>query len=244
MLQVNNVSFSFGEKDILHDVSFVGEKEQVTCIVGPSGSGKSTLFEIIGGLLAPKEGDVLLDYRSIVGEKGNIAFMPQESTLFPWRTIMDNITLPLEISGKTFEETDILMYLERAGLEEYAFSFPNQLSGGMKQRVSFIRALVANVPLLLLDEPFSALDEFTRRDMQNWLLKTIQESPRTILFVTHQIEEALLMADKIIVLSNKPAKVIKEFVLPNREQRAEDWTFTPEAQALKKNIVNLLKPSS
>ncbi|QPC45946.1 ABC transporter ATP-binding protein [Mangrovibacillus cuniculi] len=244
MLRVDSISFSFSKKEILHDITFTAEKDKVTCIVGPSGSGKSTLFEIIGGLLSPNSGDVLLEGASIVGEKGNIAFMPQESTLFPWRTIMQNITLPMELSGTPINEKDILGYLRRAGLEEYAFAFPNQLSGGMKQRVSFIRALVSNIPLLLLDEPFSALDEFTRRDMQNWLLKTIKDSPRTILFVTHQIEEALLMADKIIVLSNNPATVLNEIVLPNKEQREEDWTFSPEAQAFKKEIINLLKPSS
>ncbi|RJX40972.1 ABC transporter ATP-binding protein [Paenibacillus pinisoli] len=235
MLEVKNVSKSFsdarGTKDVLRQLSLqVGDGEFVS-IVGPSGSGKTTLFGVIGGLQQPTEGEVRISGQATTGETGHVAYMPQQASLLPWRTVAGNIELSLTIAGveKRKARSDALAWLERIGLAEYAGAYPHVLSGGMQQRVSFLRALLSPQRLMLLDEPFGALDALTREHMQKWLLSIWEQNRRSVLLVTHSIEEALYLSDRIIVLSASPAVILDEitvpFERPRREELREDARF-------------------
>ncbi|UXH45899.1 ABC transporter ATP-binding protein [Rossellomorea vietnamensis] len=234
-LSIQNMSKSFDGELILDDLSIqVGEGEFVS-ILGPSGSGKSTLFHVIGGLFAPDSGDIKLDGESINGRRGSISYMPQSPSLLPWRTVIENVMLGQELHGKRDKEMAMGM-IERAGLKGYEDAYPEDLSGGMKQRVAFIRALVSPQSFLCLDEPFSALDEFTRLDMQRWLLSIWEEDLSSVLFVTHNIDEALFMSDRIIVLSTRPARVQKEFKVPFPRPRDKEILLTEEFLKWKTDI--------
>ncbi|CAN7479706.1 ABC transporter ATP-binding protein [Rossellomorea sp. LjRoot5] len=235
MLSIQNMSKSFDGELILDDLSIqVGEGEFVS-ILGPSGSGKSTLFHVIGGLFAPDSGDIKLDGQSINGRRGSISYMPQSPSLLPWRTVIENVMLGQELHGKRDKEMAMGM-IERAGLKGYEDAYPEDLSGGMKQRVAFIRALVSPQSFLCLDEPFSALDEFTRLDMQRWLLSIWEEDLSSVLFVTHNIDEALFLSDRIIVLSTRPARVQKEFNVPFPRPREKEILLTEEFLKWKTDI--------
>ncbi len=226
-LNINNMSKTFDGELILDNLSFKVKDGEFVSILGPSGSGKSTLFHVIGGLFSPDSGDILLDGTSINGQRGSISYMPQSPSLLPWRTVIENVMLGQEINGERDKEKAMKM-IERAGLKGYEYSFPSELSGGMKQRVAFIRALVSPQSFLCLDEPFSALDEFTRLDMQKWLLSIWEEDRSSVLFVTHNIDEALFLSDRIIILSNRPATVQKEFHVPFPRPRNKEILLTEE----------------
>ncbi|MFD1706187.1 ABC transporter ATP-binding protein [Siminovitchia sediminis] len=234
-LKIRHLTKSFAGKEVLKDIQLhVAEGEFVT-ILGPSGSGKSTLFHLIGGLLAPDGGGIFLDGKEITGERGHISYMPQQHSLFPWRSILQNVLLGQEITGQKDEQRAMAM-IDKAGLSGYEHELPDALSGGMKQRAAFIRALLSPQPLILLDEPFSALDDFTRQDMQQWLQSIWMEYKKTILFITHNIEEALFLSDRIIILSTKPASVRKEFTLPFDWPRPKELVFSKEFFEWKQEI--------
>lgn len=239
-LNVKEVSKRFGTNDIIRDLSFQVEKEEFVSIIGPSGSGKSTIFHMIGGIIEPDEGTIQLENKTINGKRGEISYMPQTPSLFPWRTVLENTVLSQELKGKPDKEKAKEM-LEKAGLAPYLNSYPHELSGGMKQRVAFIRALLSPQSLICLDEPFSALDELTRLNMQKWLLSIWEENRKTILFVTHNIDEALFLSDRIIVLSNKPAKVKAEFQIPFSRPRDERIMLTDDFLKWKREIFYTLQ---
>jgi ABC-type nitrate/sulfonate/bicarbonate transport system ATPase subunit len=239
---VENISKSFKGNKVLDELSFhVNDGEFVT-IVGPSGSGKSTLFHLIGGLYTPDSGDIRMDGERMNGQRGAISYTPQSPSLLPWRTVLHNILLGGEIIGEN-NELEAIRMIERAGLKGYEHAYPCELSGGMQQRVSFIRSLMSPQSLICLDEPFSSLDEFTRLDMQNWLLSIWEENKRSILLVTHHIEEALYLSDRIIVLSGKPAKIKKEFSIPFPRPRQESIILSDEFLQWKRTIYNELRGS-
>lgn len=239
-LSIDGLSKSFAGKAVLKDLSFQIEKDEFVSILGPSGSGKSTLFHLIGGIYHPDAGNIFLDGEQINGHKGSISYMPQNPALFPWRSVLDNVMLGAEIAGKKDREAAVDM-LGKAGLKEYKNAYPYQLSGGMQQRAAFVRSLLSPQPLICLDEPFSALDEFTRSEMQQWLLSIWMKHRRSILFVTHNIEEALFLSDRIIVLSEKPATVKTEFKVPFPRPRDQSILLTEEFLRYKKAIYNELK---
>ncbi len=234
-LSIQHMSKSFDGELILDDLSIHVKEGEFVSILGPSGSGKSTLFHVIGGLFAPDSGDIQLDGQSINGRRGSISYMPQSPSLLPWRTVMGNVMLGQELHGKRDRERALSM-IERAGLRGYEDAYPGDLSGGMKQRVAFIRALVSPQSFLCLDEPFSALDEFTRLDMQKWLLSIWEEDMSSVLFVTHNIDEALFLSDRIIVLSTRPARVQKEFTVPFPRPRNKEILLTEEFLKWKTDI--------
>ncbi|KAF0816529.1 MULTISPECIES: ABC transporter ATP-binding protein [unclassified Cytobacillus] len=239
-LSVNSISKSFDSNQVLNNLSFQVNEGEFVSILGPSGSGKSTIFNLIGGMLLPDEGSIKLGNTEISGKRGSISYMPQTPSLMPWRTILQNVMLGQEIMGKADPETARNM-LQKAGLGDYENAYPHELSGGMKQRAAFIRALLSPQPIILLDEPFSALDELTRHDMQKWLLDIWNEHKPTILFVTHNIEEALYLSDRILVLSSKPAKVMNEYVVPFNRPRVEELLLNEEFLACKRSIHHALK---
>lgn len=239
-LEIKQIRKSFVGKQVLGNVSFNVNKGEFISLIGPSGSGKSTLFGIIGGIIAPDSGDVSVSENSILNKVGQISYMPQQDSLFPWRTILDNVLLGQELYSVVDKKRAIEM-LEIAGLKDVIYSFPHELSGGMRQRVSFIRALLCPQDLLCLDEPFSALDEFTRTDMQKWLLNMWEQYEQSILFITHNIEEALFLSDKIVVLSDLPAEVKKIITVPFPRPRDPSIILTDEFLAWKRKVINIIQ---
>jgi len=240
-LQIKQLSKSFGTNNLVIDnVSLYVNEGEFVSILGPSGSGKSTLFHLIGGLLKPDTGQISLNGALINGKLGHVSFMPQEHSLLPWRNILKNIVLSQELKHKP-DETLAKEWLKRTGLINYAYSYPHELSGGMKQRVSFLRSLLAPQSLMCMDEPFSALDEFTRLDMQQWLLSIWEEQRRSILLVTHNIDEALFMSDRIYIFSNKPAKIKEEIIVPFPRPRKKELLLSDEFTAWKRKVYQALE---
>ncbi|MGS2776599.1 ABC transporter ATP-binding protein [Robertmurraya sp. GLU-23] len=240
LLELQNVSFFYRNKKILDDLNLFIKHGEFVTILGPSGSGKSTIFQLIGGLQAPQSGSIILEGNDITGNRGHISYMPQTPSLLPWRTIIQNVVLGQELQAKKDYELAEDM-LRKAGLLEYRNAFPHELSGGMKQRVAFLRALLSPQPIICLDEPFSALDELTRQEMQLWLLSIWEQYKKTIIFVTHNIEEALFLSDRILVLSDKPAKIKQEVVVSFSRPRNEEIMFSGEFLQYKKMIHDFLK---
>lgn len=239
-LYVKGVSKSFDNKQVLHDISFHVEQGEFVSIIGPSGSGKSTLFSIIGGILTPDQGDILINDEVITNTQGHISYMPQGASLFPWRTVLKNVLLGQELQGKQEVDRAINM-LDKAGLGDVIHAYPHQLSGGMQQRVAFIRALLSQQAFMCLDEPFSALDDFTRLDMQKWLLSTWETYERSILFITHNIEEALFLSDKIIILSANPAEIKSVITIPFTRPREENILLSQDFLQLKREILSFVR---
>lgn len=233
MLELRHVSKSFGNKQVLQEISLHVANGEFVSVIGPSGSGKSTMFSLIGGLLEPDAGEIYLSGENITNKRGFISYMPQQASLFPWRTIIENVLVGQELQGKKDYERAEAM-LERAGLGDVIHAYPHELSGGMKQRVAFIRALLSPQSLMLLDEPFSALDEFTRTDMQKWLLSIWEDDEQSILFITHNIDEALFLSDKIIILSVNPAEIKEVIEVPFKRPRDEELLLSEEFLQLEK----------
>ena len=240
LLNIKELNKTFGDLHVLKDINLSVGKNEFVAILGPSGSGKSTLFQLIGGNQTPDQGEILLNGEAINGKAGFISYMPQQSSLFPWRTVLENVVLAAELKEKPdYEEAKL--WLEKVGLAEFVNSYPIELSGGMKQRVSFIRALLSKQNLLCLDEPFSALDEFTRLKMQKWLLSVWEENRKSILFITHSIEEALFLADRIYILSKRPAHVKAEIKVPFLRPRNESLLESNEFFTLKQQIFQFIR---
>ncbi|MFC5471936.1 ABC transporter ATP-binding protein [Cohnella suwonensis] len=246
MLEVQGLSKAYqrGKErfQVLDDVSLrVGEGEFVS-IIGPSGSGKSTLFRLIGGVEKPDRGSIRISGEETAGRRGLISYMPQQAALFPWLTVADNVSTALVTAGSSKKEAkeQALSWLNRIHLGDVAGSYPHLLSGGMQQRVSFLRALLMKRNVMCLDEPFAALDALTRAEMQRWLLELWESDRRSVLFVTHSIEEALMLSDRLYVLSSAPATVLKEIAVPfDRPRRADVWT-EPSFVELKREVLALL----
>jgi ABC-type nitrate/sulfonate/bicarbonate transport system ATPase subunit len=230
--------------DVLDDVSFDVGPLEVLGIVGPSGCGKSTLLELACGLQEPSSGHLSVNGRLGARERlGECALMPQRDLLLPWRSALDNATLALELAGirRADAHARVRPLFERFGLAGFEQTPPHELSGGMRQRVAFVRTLLAGKPVLLLDEPFGSLDSITRGGMQQWLARALLEVPHTVLLVTHDTEEALFLCDRVLVLSMRPGRVRAEIEvdLPRPRPRRETVT-SPEFTALKMQALEAL----
>jgi NitT/TauT family transport system ATP-binding protein len=215
LLEIKGLSKSFSVKgktfEALREVNLsVGEKEFI-CILGPSGCGKTTLLRIMAGLERPTSGEVTLDGVPIEGPGPQRGMVFQEYSLFPWRTILDNVSFGLELQGvsKAERHEKARRYIQAVGLAGFENSFPHELSGGMKQRVAIVRALVNNPRALFMDEPFGALDAQTRNVMQSELLRIWQEQQKTVVFVTHSVDEAIYLADRVVIMSARPGQINK-----------------------------------
>jgi len=209
---------------------------EIAAVIGPSGSGKSTLLNILAGLDRPSGGEVR------VGGSGAVAYMPQKDLLFPWRTIEDNAILGLEVAGvkkKTARE-QVAPLFEEFGLGGFEYAYPAQLSGGMRQRAALLRTVAMNRPVLLLDEPFGALDSLTRTQLQLWLAETWQRHGWTIVLVTHDIREAVFLADSVHVLSPRPARVTRRFEIDLPRPRTADTLTLPEFARLERELLDTL----
>ena len=207
---ISNLSKKYKDKLILKDIDLHVYDEEIVSIIGPSGCGKSTIFNILSNLTTCDSGEVDIN--------GRFSYMYQKDLLLPYKNIMDNVSLPLILKGekkKKSKET-VKPFFSTFGLEGYENKYPHELSGGMRQRVNFMRTFVNSSDIMLLDEPFGALDSITRSSMQNWLLDIKKEIKSTILLITHDIDEAIILSDRIYILSNKPAVVTKEVFVDKR----------------------------
>ena len=230
----------------LKDVGIeIGAGEFVS-IVGPSGCGKSTLFNIIAGLIRPSSGKVLLDGRQPDELLGSVGYMPQRDCLMPWRTVLDNTTLGLELNGVRKKEAHkkAKAEFERFGLAGFEKHWPAKLSGGMKQRAALLRTFLAGRDVMLLDEPFGALDALTRANMQQWLLDVWQEDRKTILFVTHDVEEAIYLSDRVYVMSGRPGRVSLDVKVNLERPRKPEVTMSPEFLVLKQKLLRPLEEAA
>lgn len=216
-LEISGLTKQFAQKkggtavSVLDDIHFTVQEGQFVSVVGPSGCGKTTLLRIIAGLERPTSGRVLLDHQEISGSRGRAGLVFQDYALFPWRTTLQNIELGLEMMGVSKRERRpaAAAYVQSFGLAGFEHAYPKALSGGMKQRVAIARTLITNPKVVLMDEPFGSLDSQTRNDLQQFLLTLWQKHQKTILFVTHNVDEAVFLSDHIVVLSQRPARILR-----------------------------------
>jgi ABC-type nitrate/sulfonate/bicarbonate transport system ATPase subunit len=229
-LALSNVTRRYRRVTALAGVDLAVREDEVLAVVGPSGCGKSTLLELVAGLQEPDEGVVSADGATdAAARRAACAYMPQRDLLLPWRDALANAALALECQGvaRADARRRAEPLFERFGLAEFEDAAPSELSGGMRQRVAFLRTLLPGRPVLLLDEPFGALDSITRAAMQRWLADALEQEPRTVLLVTHDVEEAIFLADRVAVLSPRPGRVVAELpvALPRpREVTSADFT--------------------
>jgi ABC-type nitrate/sulfonate/bicarbonate transport system ATPase subunit len=252
-LRLSGVSKTFGESGgatrALSDVNVsIGQGEFVT-LIGPSGCGKSTLFNIVAGLLAPDSGGRMFlngTEQAFDHLLGKVAFMPQRDLLLPWRTVIDNAILALEIEGRSKKEARELArpMVREFGLGGFETHYPQQLSGGMRQRVALMRTFLFDRDLMLLDEPFGALDALTRTMMQRWLLDIWSRHRRTIIFVTHDIDEAIFLGDRVLAMAARPGRVTLDQPVTLPRPREAGIVTSPEFMAIKRTLLSVIEDES
>ena len=241
-LHTENVQHSFEGTPALAPTTLDVEEGAFVSIVGPSGCGKSTLFNIISGLIRPTAGRVLLDGRDVTGTTGHVGYMLQKDLLLPWRTVTENIVLGAALHGRVSrrEREEAIALAERYGLAGFVDHFPHALSGGMRQRVALMRTLAFHKDVMLLDEPFGALDSQTRLRMQQWLLDVWADHGRTILFITHDVDEAIFLSDRVHVMSARPGHIRASFEIELDRPRGFELLTSDAFTELKKEILNLI----
>lgn len=227
-----------GSLEALDRVSLQVGNGEFLCVVGPSGCGKSTLLRVLGGLVKPTRGRVYLGGELLTAPRRQIGFVFQKANLMPWRTVLKNVTLPLEIKGLKAEEAgqQARELLELVGLEGFEGAYPHELSGGMEQRVAIARALVHDPATLLLDEPFGSLDALTRENMNLELLRIWQAKRKTVVMVTHSIQEALFLADRILVMSSRPGRIEATVPVPLPRPRRLEMLYSVEFGILSRRV--------
>ncbi len=246
-IRVDGVSIELGEGarriEVLHDVSIDAAPGEILCLLGPSGCGKSTLLGALAGHLRPALGRLTLDGEPIDGPHPQRGLVFQQHTLFPWKTVLDNVAYGLKMKGvgRAEREGRARELLALVGLAGFEPSYPGALSGGMQQRVEIARVLINQPRVLLMDEPFGALDALTRARMQELLLELWARSRTTILFVTHDIDEALFLADRVLVLSPRPGRIVEELRVPFERPRHAELLTRPDFAALKRRCLALLR---
>ncbi|OZC93507.1 ABC transporter [Rhodococcus sp. 06-412-2C] len=232
-IDVRGLTKSFGDKLVLDGVSFGAQKGEFVSIIGPSGSGKSTVFNMLAELDRPDSGTVNVP---------PCAYMPQKDLLFPWRSVLDNTTLGLEVQGVSKKDARARAreLFPVFGLDGYESARPSELSGGMRQRAALLRTVVQGRSVLLLDEPFGALDSLTRSDMQSWLQQVWSEFRWTVLMITHDIREAVYLSDRVVVLSPRPAHVRRQVEVPLPRPRGLEIVTTPQFASVEKQLMDVL----
>lgn len=246
-LVLESVTHRFGETTILEDLGLQVEEGCFCCLVGPSGCGKSTLLRIIAGLYRPETGSVMLEGRSLSLDHGEVGFVFQEDALFPWFTVEDNIRFGLRARGIEKSRWDSIIdeNLAKVGLADYRKYYPRQLSGGMKQRVAIARVLAYNPKILLMDEPFASLDSLNRNMLQSELVDLWQRESKTIIFVTHNIDEAVFLAERIVIMGARPGRIknVIDVDLPRPRNRT-DTSFCQTRRGILEIIESQLYPDS
>lgn len=241
-LKVLGVSKSFDGESVIRDIHIELREGELVSLLGISGGGKTTLFNVIAGLSKPDQGQVLLDGRDITGQPGNVSYMLQKDLLLPYRTIVDNVALPLLIKGAGKKEAreKASAYFGQFGLEGTEMKYPGQLSGGMRQRAALLRTYLFSADVALLDEPFSALDMLTKGAVHSWYLDVMERIRLSTLFITHDIDEAILLSDRIYLLTGRPGQITRELVIKEPRPRRKDFNLTEEFLAYKREILRRL----
>ena len=228
-LEVSGLSFSYDNKKLFEILDFSIKEGEFVSLLGPSGCGKSTILKLLTGVIQAETGRITVDGQPVTGLSEHFAYMPQNDLLFPWKTILDNVCLYGQIHGSMEEmRREASKNFPAFGLEGYETKYPSSLSGGMRQRAAFLRTALCKADILLLDEPFGALDVITRGDMQDWLISMRARLNRTVLLVTHDMDEALYLSDRILILNQAPAHITCEIEIPDRV-RNRDWLYNQGA---------------
>jgi NitT/TauT family transport system ATP-binding protein len=242
-VEITGVSQRYGERQVLQQIDLAVAPGEFVSLVGPSGCGKSTLLKVLAGLLAPSSGGASVNGEPTTGRRGLVAYMPQRDLLLPWRRALDNAVLGAQIAGAPVpaaRERARGMF-EQFGLAGFEQSWPGELSGGMRQRLALLRTFLLDRDVLLLDEPFGALDAITRRQMYAWLQEVWLADQRTALFVTHDVEEAIYLSDRVIVLSARPGRIVTELAVPLPRPRERDVVSEPVFIELKSALLAALE---
>jgi len=238
-LELVNINKRFGDTYAIHDVSLVVKERELVSIIGPSGCGKSTLLNMISGLIEPDNGEILINGRQHEDRKGMVSYMVQKDLLLPWLKIIDNVILSKRLAGEPKEKArkDAKPLFKIFGLEGFENKYPFQLSGGMRQRAALMRTYIDGKEVMLLDEPFAGLDALTKVKMQDWLLKIKNEINATILFVTHDIEEAIYMSDRVYIMSDRPSEIKEEQMINLNRPRNRGMMITEAFNTLKQYLL-------
>lgn len=241
-LIVENLSKNFSGQAVLKGLNFYVDAHEIVSIIGPSGVGKSTLFHLIAGLLAPSSGDIRLDNRSIINQPGNVSYMLQKDLLLPYKTIERNIALPLILKGEKKQEAlkQANHLLKEFDLAHVAKVYPKELSGGMRQRVALLRTYVFSANFILLDEPFSALDPFTKSEIHEWYLRIHEQLKLTTLFITHDIDEAIKLSNRIYLLKGHEQQAFEAITIDQTAKKMDEFELSSTFLNYKKTIMHRL----
>src|SRR5215475_10606906 len=248
-LRLDDVSMAFptpaGAFQALAHVSLAVPPGRFVSLIGPSGCGKSTIFNIVAGLQEPTAGRVMIDGADATGTIGRVGYMLQKDLLLPWRTLIDNTILGMELQGVPLRAARerALPLLRRYGLGGFEHAYPNMLSGGMRQRAALLRTLLFDTDVILLDEPFGALDAQTKLQMQEWLLQLWSDFAKTVVFVTHDVEEAIFLSDEVHVMGTRPGRIVETLPVDLPRPRLRACTATPGFIAIKERCLELLRVS-
>ena len=242
ILRTEHIAKSYQNEPVIEDISISLEQGELICLLGVSGSGKSTLFHIVSGVMEPDSGRVFLEDRDITGQAGQVSYMQQKDLLLPYKTVLDNVSLPLVLRGQPKQEARAaaLVHFKQFGLEGTDSKYPSQLSGGMRQRAALLRTHLFGSTVALLDEPFSALDAITKRTIHRWYLDLIDKLGMSTIFITHDIDEAILLSDRIYIMTGVPGRIDHELRIEPPRPRPDDFNTSEPFMLYKREIVRLL----
>ncbi len=242
-LTTKNITVCYDGSKVIDDISIELKQGEIVSILGVSGVGKTTLFNVISGLVTPDGGTVELDGKNITGTTGNVSYMLQKDLLLPYKTIIDNVSLPLIIRGekKSKAREYTAKYFEEFGLSGTENKYPNQLSGGMRQRAALLRTYLFSNQVALLDEPFSALDNITKGNMHQWYLNVMEQIKLSTFLITHDIDEAILLSDRIYIIAGKPGKITEEIIISEPKPRHKEFIVSKNFMNYKKHIIKSLE---
>ena len=243
IIRLSNVAKSFADLNVIDGICLSVDRGEILALLGPSGCGKSTLMHLVAGLERPDSGDIMIGGELVNGETGRVGYMHQKDLLLPWKRVMENVTIPLGLKGIPISEAKRIAapLFGPFGLEGFEEYYPSQLSGGMRQRAALMRTYLYRRDIMLLDEPFGALDAITRERLQDWLSGLISKLNTTVLMVTHDIDEAILIADRVLVMSEKPSRIIAEEKIPLLRPRSREMVLEDDFLNVKRRIYSILR---